>query len=153
MSRHLTGVAVVTSADAAGTPFGMTCNSLTSVTLSPPTLLICVDLRSRTLAALRDRRAFAVNLLRDGSRSTAELFASSGMDRFDQVRWRGSPVTGLPWLVDDTHAMAECRISDLITVGDHAVVFGTVVNVEGGEGGPLLYGRRAYSDARAVPAS
>lgn len=145
MSSYFTGVTIVTSLDADERPHGMTCNSLASVTLSPPMLLVCLDLRSGTLAALRARSGFVVNLLHDGARGEAELFASPGPDRFDRVTWRRSPVIGLPWLAEAAYAIAECEVADTITVGDHVVVLGFVVNVEQGLGNPLLYGMRTFS--------
>src|SRR5439155_979792 len=42
MSAFPTGVAVVTTTDADGRPHGMTCSSVCSVTLEPPTLLVCL---------------------------------------------------------------------------------------------------------------
>ncbi|MGH3182885.1 MAG: flavin reductase family protein [Streptosporangiaceae bacterium] len=41
MGRFVTGVAVITTLDAGGQPHGMTVNSLTSVSLDPPLLLVC----------------------------------------------------------------------------------------------------------------
>jgi flavin reductase (DIM6/NTAB) family NADH-FMN oxidoreductase RutF len=145
MSTYFTGVTVVTTVDGAGRPHGLTCTSLTSVTLAPPTLLVCLDVRSGTLAALRHRAGFVVNLLHDGARATAELFASHAEDRFERTAWRGSAYLDLPWLADDTCAAAECRVVDTVPVGDHVVVFGRVVNVADGTGNPLLYGLRTFS--------
>ncbi|MGQ0838775.1 flavin reductase family protein [Actinokineospora sp.] len=152
MSSYFTGVAIITSVDGDGRPHGLTCNSLTSVTLSPPTLLICLDERSGTLSAVRSCAGFVVNLLHAGGRRAAEVFASTKPDRFDQVTWERSARTGLPWLVEDTHAMAECVLADIKVVGDHAVVFGTVVNVEIGAGSPLLYGSRTFTGAPELDA-
>lgn len=55
MCSFPTGVTVVTTLDAAGEPFGMTCTSMTSVTLRPPTLLVCLRVGSATLEAVRNR--------------------------------------------------------------------------------------------------
>lgn len=155
MGSYFTGVTVVASVDGAGGLHGLTCNSLSSVTLDPPTLLVCLDVRSGTLGAVLDSGAFTVNLLGDSARSTAELFASPQPDRFERVAWRRTALTGLPWLVEDALAVAECRVSDSVAVGDHVVVFGRVVNIENGTGSPLLYGMGRFSATSrpAVPAS
>jgi flavin reductase (DIM6/NTAB) family NADH-FMN oxidoreductase RutF len=144
MGSFPTGVAVVTALDPAGQPHGMTCTSLTSVTVEPPTLLVCLDVRSGTLAAVVSGGWFAVNLLRDGARSTAELFAGPVPHRFRHVGSRPSPTAGVPWLAE-TVAAAECRVSRTVTAGDHEVVFGEVVAVACTGGSPLLYGRRQFS--------
>ncbi len=145
MSAYFTGVTIVTSIDPDGHPHGLTCSSLTSVTLSPPTLLVCLGLRCGTLTAIRASGGFAVNLLHSGAQRAAEVFASQAGDRFEQVAWKPSYHVGMPWLVADAHALAECEFADCIKVGDHAVVFGRVVNVENSPGNPLLYGMRAFS--------
>ncbi len=144
MSSFPTGVAVVTAVDAAGAPHGMTCTSLTSVSVDPPTLLVCLDRRSGTLAAVLSGGWFAVNLLRDGARATAELFAGPVPHRFRHVRSRPSPSAGVPWLAG-TVAAAECQVVRTVTAGDHEVVFGEVVAVACTGGSPLLYGRRQFS--------
>jgi flavin reductase (NADH) len=142
MSAFPTGVAVVTAAGAAGQPCGMTCSSLTSVTLNPPILLVCLRLGTRTERAVRAGGAFAVNLLPSTSRATAELFAGPVADRFSRVRWAWSP-GGLP-LLTDAFAVADCAVTRTHEVSDHAVVFGRVERVVQSAATPLLYGLRRF---------
>lgn len=144
MSTFPTGVAVVTGLDSDGAPQGMTCSSIASATLLPPTLLVCLRTGSRTLSAVTDRGSFAVNLLHDGGQEVAKLFASPVANRFAQVHWRMSEA-GLPWLGQDAFAIAECTVTDLHTVGDHAVVFGEVTRIAQVPGTPLLYGLRRFA--------
>lgn len=144
MSAFPTGVAVVTSLDAEGEPRGMTCSSITSATLLPPTLLVCLRIGSATLEAIASNGGFAVNLLHAGGQRAAEVFARPGPNRFAQVSWRPSR-SGFPWLVDDAFAMAECQVSDVVTVGDHAIVLGEVREITQTAGTPLLYGLRRFA--------
>jgi flavin reductase (NADH) len=150
MSAFPTGVAVVTSIDHNGRPRGMTCSSLSSVTLAPPTLLACLRTGSATHCAVRYHGSFAVNLLHAGGRHAAELFSSAVEDRFGLIRWRPS-YSGLPWLVADAFALAECTVSGTAEVGDHTVVFGTVDEVIMARATPLLYGMRRFSAFCAEP--
>jgi flavin reductase (NADH) len=146
MSRFPTGVAVVTSLDLHGLPRGMTCSSLASVCLNPPTLLVCLRTGSATYAAVQRHGAFAVNLLHAGGRGTAELFAAPIVNRFAQVRWRSSG-NGLPWLVDDAAAIADCRVVRSVPAGDHTVVLGELIELGVGDDiPPLLYGMRRYAE-------
>jgi flavin reductase (DIM6/NTAB) family NADH-FMN oxidoreductase RutF len=144
MSDFPTGVAVVTGMHADGTPRGMTCSSVVSVTMQPPTLLVCLRVGSGTLEAIASHGDFGVNLLHDGGRRAAEVFSCPGSDRFQYVSWRISK-NGIPWLVEDALAVAECRMSQLLTVGDRTVVFGEVCTIDHIAGTPLLYGRRRYA--------
>lgn len=143
MSAFPTGIAVVTSLDAEGRPRGMTCSSLVSATLCPPTLLVCLRIGSSTLEAVTSSGGFAVNLLHEGGRHAAEVFSGSEPDRFSQVRWKRS-WSGLPWLSQDAFAMAECRVSGSQEVGDHALVLGEVGRISQIAGIPLLYGLRSF---------
>lgn len=146
MSSFPTGVAVISSFDQHGRPHGMTCTSLSSVTLKPPTLLVCLNRHSGTLAALHAYGSFAINLLHARARRAAEIFSGPAPDRFGQVRWRLSSVAGLPWLVEDAFALAECTVRGSSIVGDHEVVLGEVCEVVvHGSDVPLLYGMRQFS--------
>ncbi|HEX4816295.1 MAG TPA: flavin reductase family protein [Nonomuraea sp.] len=148
MGTFPTGVAVVTSVGADGFPRGLTCSSLTSVAVRPPTLLICLHTRSTTLEALRASGRFAVNLLRAESRHVAELFARPVADRFAHVAWALSAANGQPRLVEDAVAFAGCRVAGSLLVGDHAVVLGEVTDVTRPGGVPLLYGLRRFASWR-----
>ncbi|MFC5055773.1 flavin reductase family protein [Saccharothrix xinjiangensis] len=144
MAAFPTGVAVVASTGAGGVPYGMTCSALCSVSLEPPTLLVCLR-HGATLDAVLGRGTFAVNLLHDRARATAELFASAVPDRFEHVRWQDHPAGG-PYLFDVTHAVVHCRVVSTTEVGDHAAVFGGVSAIHSQpHPTPLLYGLRRYS--------
>ncbi|GAA3463245.1 flavin reductase family protein [Saccharothrix longispora] len=144
MGSFPTGVAVVTAVGADGAPRGMTCTSLASVTLDPPTLLVCLDTARRTTAAVR-RGRFGVNLLHAPGRRAAEVFSSPVPDRFGAVAWRSAAVTGMPWLFEDSLAFAGCVVRESTVVGDHVVVLGEVSEINWSGGTPLMYGRREFS--------
>jgi flavin reductase (DIM6/NTAB) family NADH-FMN oxidoreductase RutF len=148
MSAFPTGVVVVTSMGADGHPRGLTCSSLASVTVHPPTLLVCLNTRSGTLEALIGSRRFAVNLLHTDARWVAKLFAEPVPDRFARVAWAPSAREGMPRLVDDAFAFADCRVSQIFDVSDHAVVVGEVSDISYRTAVPLLYGMRRYSSWR-----
>ncbi|QSB16314.1 flavin reductase family protein [Natronosporangium hydrolyticum] len=145
MSGFPSGVAVVCAVDQQQRPHGMTCTSLCSVTVDPPTLLVSLQVASGTLHALRERGSFTLNLLHAQGQGTAELFASRDPDRFGRATWQPSPVVGAPWLTEAAFALAECRVSQLVPVGDHTLVIGAVVNIQQRPDTPLLYGLRQFA--------
>jgi flavin reductase (DIM6/NTAB) family NADH-FMN oxidoreductase RutF len=146
MAEFPTGVAVLTAFGPDGRPHGMTCSSVCSVTLSPPTLLVCVRSGSPTLAAIVAGSRFAVNLLHDRASETARLFASGDPDRFSRVRWDAGPEAAGPHLADDALAVAHCAVARTEPVGDHVVVFGEVRRIVREPGrDPLLYGQRRFA--------
>ncbi|MDJ0345999.1 flavin reductase family protein [Streptomyces sp. H10-C2] len=146
MSGFPTGVTVVTAYTPEGAPCGMTCSAVCSVTLEPPTLLACLRNGSGTLAAALATGSFAVNLLHDGARRTAELFGSQAPDRFAYVPWRATARGAGPGLFEDAHAVADCRVTAAHHVGSHTVILGQVLHVVlESTSGPLLYGLREYA--------
>lgn len=147
MAAFPAGVAVVTTADEGGQQHGMTCTAVSSVSVSPPTLLVCIQHSSRTLAVLSRTGSFAVNLLDDRARAVAELFASQRPNRFEHVAWTARPGCGGPHLAHDAHSIADCRVTGSVPVADHVVVFGEVFRVTTGNDArprPLVYGMREY---------
>ncbi|MFJ9614986.1 flavin reductase family protein [Streptomyces noursei] len=155
MSTFPTGVAVVTTGGPEDPPRGLTVSSVSSVSLDPPTLLVCLNRNSRTLESVLEQRTFAVNLLHAGARSAATLFASGDPHRFDAVEWANSAEFGGPHLVRDAHAIADCRVSRTLRVGDHEVIFGEIFRVEQElpeDADPLLYGMRTFASWPAAAA-
>ncbi|MEU6115248.1 flavin reductase family protein [Streptomyces sp. NPDC047117] len=145
MSSFPTGVAVVTTTDHEGAPRGMTCSSVCSVSLAPPTLLVCLRDGSPTLAAILKSGMFAVNLLHEGAQEAAELFASGDPHRFHALPWEETPDTAGPHLIRDAHTVADCDVTLTQQVGDHITVFGQARRIVRRHGvPPLLYGLRQF---------
>jgi flavin reductase ActVB len=145
MASFPSGVAIVTTVDADGEPRGLTTTAVCSVSAEPPTVLVCVDLASRTLAALRECRRFAVNFIGEGRSELCLLFASKAEDKFARVAWRPTE-TGMPLLADDVLAWADCATVHELEVGDHVLL---VARVEAGGvqpelEPPLMYYRRSW---------
>lgn len=136
IGRFATGVAVVTAFDG-GQPHGMTVNSLTSVSLEPPLLLVCLTTGARTTAAVVSEGRFAVNILSARQEKIALRFARRGEDHF-----AGLPLTygahGIP-VVPDALAHLECTVERHFQAGDHDVVFGAVQRVCDRAGTPLAF--------------
>ena len=152
MASYPAGVAIVTTLDMDGTPRGLTTTAVSSVSAEPPLLLVCVDLTSRTLPALRDGGRFVVNFLREGRSELARLFASKADDKFEQVEWRPS-ASGMPVLVADALAWAECATVNEIEPGDHVILLGQVEDGTGAvdEDAPLMYYRRSWGVWKPAP--
>jgi flavin reductase (DIM6/NTAB) family NADH-FMN oxidoreductase RutF len=145
MASFPSGVAIVTTVSDDGALRGLTTTAVCSVSAHPPTILVCVDLASRTLAALRARRRFVVNLMGEGRSELCLLFASKEEDKFAHVAWRPT-AAGLPVLHGDVLAWAECSTLRELEIGDHVVLVALV-----DDGGvhpelqtPLMYYRRSW---------
>ncbi|CAB4688879.1 MAG: flavin reductase [Actinobacteria bacterium] len=143
LGRWGTGVSVITAQSSEG-PAGGTVNAFTALSLEPPLVLVCFDLSSRTLHAVRESERFAVNILSAAQQETSRLFATKRpqSDKFFETPHRlehGAPVLdgSLAWLV--------CSLDSELRRGDHVIAIGQVL--DGGydeHADPLLYYRGSY---------
>lgn len=138
-------VSVVTAVDEQGLPRGLTCSAVCSLSMAPPSMLVCVNRGNRSLDAIRHSGGFVVNLLRAGRVETSEIFASADPAKFVGAHWRASP-SGLPLLVTDALAYVDCALQAEIAVGSHAILIGLAREAGTGfeDEGPLVYWRRSY---------
>ena len=156
MRMFPSAVSVVTALDACAAPRGLTCSAVTSLSMDPPTMLVCVNQANGSLSAIRRSGGFVVNLLRAGSEAVSEVFASASADKFGALAWRPSPGSGLPWLAEDTLAFVDCRLVAEVAAGSHAILVGLVTHGDLASAtgdGPMVYWGRRYGRWRAADGS
>jgi len=142
MGSFASGVTIVTALDPDGAPRGFTASGMSSLSLNPRLLLICVNAASATLSAIQEQGVFAVNILAEQQRELAQRFASRLPDKFAGVEWQPG-ATGAP-LMAGSLAHAECRVYRVYEGGDHVVILGEVVAAAASDAVPLLYFRGRY---------
>lgn len=147
VGNFATGVTVVTTAND-GMLHGVTANSMTSVSLEPLLLLVCVDKAAHAHAEMLRCRSFGVNMLAGDQRDVSNLFAKTGEP--EEGRLRGGTAfrygqTGCP-LLESSLAHFECVPHATFDAGDHTIFVGRVVDgeVSRPEADPLLYFRGGY---------
>jgi flavin reductase (DIM6/NTAB) family NADH-FMN oxidoreductase RutF len=142
IGHFATGVAVVT-AQHDGVDYGMTASALASLSVEPPTLLVCLSRESVTHSAIHSAGAFGVNVLTESQSEIAERFAGTDRaQRFHELRVRHGKL-GQPLLLDAL-ARLECRVAEPMTGGTHTIFLGTVEDAEADEGAPLTYFRGRF---------
>ncbi len=141
-SRFPTGVTVTTVIGQNGLPFGITVSSFTSVSLSPPLVLICIDHRSPVLRHVAIGKHFGVNVLGEHQQELSIKFSRDCNDRFTDVEWYAGR-TGVP-LLFDVPASFECEAIQSVVAGDHFIVLGRVLHVSSRDGSPLTYVNHCY---------
>jgi flavin reductase (DIM6/NTAB) family NADH-FMN oxidoreductase RutF len=146
MASLPTAVSVVTALDSDGVPRGLTCSAVCSVSADPPQILICVNQRNGSLAAIRHSGAFVVNVLGSSSATLSNRFASPIDEKFADVAWHPAPSSGLPVLDGSAHAFLDCELTADIIAGSHSILVGAVhaCGTDLDATHPLLYWRRAY---------
>jgi flavin reductase (DIM6/NTAB) family NADH-FMN oxidoreductase RutF len=146
LSHFATGVTVVTSLSSEAEPVGTTASAVSSLSLEPPLLLVCLARKSATLAALRVHRAFAVNVLAAGQHELSGHFARSGRAAGWSAVAHHVSHDGLP-LIAGALASVECAVERFLDGGYHEIVIGRVrgLTVDTGETEPLLHYRGSYA--------
>jgi flavin reductase (DIM6/NTAB) family NADH-FMN oxidoreductase RutF len=126
---------------------GFTATSVSSLSLDPPTLIVCVNRSSSSWPTLRGARGFGVNVLTASHRGLAHRFAgrggAEGSARYEDGHWI-TLRSGAP-LLADALASFDCSIEEIIERHSHAIVIGRVEAVRrGGGSGALVYWRGDY---------
>lgn len=143
IGHFASGVTVLTTQND-GVDFGATASAVSSLSLEPPMLLVCLNRRSSTQEAIRASRRLGVNILDEDQGIVAERFASApGTDKFTGLNVeRGEG--GIPLLADSL-AYCECQVAESVSAGTHRVFLCDVTRAVAREGGaPLTYFRGQF---------
>ncbi len=139
------GVSVVTAGDGEERT-GLTVTSAVSLSIDPPTMIICVNRNASALAVIARRRHFCVNLLAADHEAIANRFAGvsgvKGPARYVEADWRPQ-ATGALALQGDL-ASIDCEVEEMIERHSHVIVIGAVRAITTQSGEPLVYSRGRY---------
>lgn len=145
IGHFASGVTVITTA-AGDRLHGMTANAVSSLSLDPVMMLICVDKTSHTHRVLDAGGVFTVNILGEHQEAMSRIFAKKGEPETGTLRGQAFRLgqTGAP-ILDGCLAFVECRVASVLDGGDHSIFLGEVVS-EGvaEEIRPLLFYRGGY---------
>lgn len=131
MGRMVQGVCVVTTV-ADGHDHAMTANTVTSVSLDPLLVLVCVETESRWHDAVLEHGHWGISVLSADQRALSEWFATRGRPlhgQLDRAPFHRGPETGVA-LLDGAMTRLEVRTTSTHPAGDHAIVVGEVLSVD-----------------------
>ena len=144
MSHLAAAVNIVTTDGAAGRA-GFTASAVCSVTDSPPTLLVCLNRNASVYSVFQANQVLCVNTLAQHHTQLSNLFGGKTPmpERFAEAAWQ-TLHTGSPVLADAVVAF-DCKISQVVAVGTHDILFCEVqdLKLSSGQQG-LIYFDRAY---------
>jgi 3-hydroxy-9,10-secoandrosta-1,3,5(10)-triene-9,17-dione monooxygenase reductase component len=141
LGHFATGITIVTATEE-GAPVGFSCQSFAALSLDPPMVILAPAKSSTSWPRIARAGAFCVNILGEHQEAVCRAFAVSGGNKFDGVEWTPG-VTGAP-LIDGSLATIECTLGAIYEGGDHELVTGHVVDMEIGEGSPLIFYRSGF---------
>ena len=147
--RHLmgcfaTGIAVATINDPELGRIGITINSLTSVSLTPPMVLFCLDKKAHIYAPFKRANHFAINILEAGQEDVSQHFANYRKFAEPAKIWDRAK-HGCP-IIKGTLGWAVCRKAAIYKGGDHSIFLTEVIDLKmrETEKKPILYFRGRY---------
>lgn len=149
LGMFATGITVLTTRAADGSPVGLTVNSFNAVSLSPPLVVWSLSRHLAQREAFERCEYYAVNVLAADQEALSRRFASKDADRFAGLAW-DEGIDGTP-LLRNCCAHFEVRNGVRHEGGDHLVFVNEVVRFERFERNPLLYFAGAYRHIAPLP--
>lgn len=144
-----TGVTVVTAMDD-DTPVAMVIGSFGSVSLDPPLVEFMPGTASNTWPLIEQAGTFGVNVMGADQLDVCNGFFTKQVDPFEAHSWEPSAVTGSPRLAGCA-AWIDCSIDQVVEAGDHYIVIGRVLELDGDpDRDPLVFHHGAYGSFREL---
>ena len=133
--RFPTGVAIVTALAEGRQPVGMTISSFNSVSLAPALVSWCIDRGAASYAAFTAASEFSISVLSEDQADLAMRFAKRGANKFHDIAMKRREAP----LIADACAWFKCETYRHISLGDHAMLIGRVIDFYAGNARPLIF--------------
>lgn len=129
--RRLAGGVVVITAGRDDDITGMTVTSLTSLSATPPRLLVSINRQASSFPLIERHRTFGVNILGSDQQEVADRFSNGqlkGRQRFEGAAWTAG-ASGVP-LLTNALATVECQAEEIMERHSHAIIVGRLLGME-----------------------
>lgn len=142
MGKFGTGVTVASTC-VGETTWGMTANAVTSVSLTPPLVLLCVARDSQSHRNITQGGCFALSILSAEDQAISDRFAFTGPKDFSGLETHTAE-TGSPILASAI-GWVDCKLRDVFPGGDHDILVGEILAGDFRDAAPLLYFDGGYA--------
>ncbi|MDH3705869.1 MAG: flavin reductase family protein [Acidimicrobiia bacterium] len=144
-----TCVTVVTAMDG-DEPVAMVIGSFGSVSLDPPLVEFMPGTSSSTWPRIERAGSFCVNVMGADQLDVCNAFFTKQEDPFSIHEWQVSDTSGAPRLAGSA-AWIDCDIDQVVEAGDHYIVIGRVLELDGDpDRDPLVFHHGAYGSFREL---
>ncbi|MBD8007195.1 flavin reductase [Bacillus norwichensis] len=141
IGHFASGVTIITTTNE-GVDFGITASAVTSLSMEPPMLLVCVNQNTGTCNAISKSKLFGVHILHEDQGELALQFARPNTNKFEGIDITYGKL-GAP-ILREALAHMECRVVKEVTGGTHSVFLAEVVNADVEDKNPLAYYRGKF---------
>ncbi|HJQ05464.1 MAG TPA: flavin reductase family protein [Nocardioides sp.] len=145
MASVATPVSIVTTIELFGQPYGTTVSAFSSLSMTPPMVLVSLDAGSSLLGMIERSGSFGLNVLAADQAELALRFANKSPGRFTNTEW--AEECGAARLAGAA-AWVGCAVADIVDGGDHRILLGNVTSVDVTDREPLTYHARTFGTHR-----
>ena len=144
--RGITSTVTVVSVNNGENKQAMTATSVTSLSLDPPSMLVCINHEASIHEVMKEGLGFCINILSLGQENLAEICSIKGKEeqRFLEGNW--SELEKIPYNIDSQSNLF-CNCVQAIQNSTHTIYVGEVTGViNKNTFDPLLYKDGNYLD-------
>ncbi len=142
LANFATGVTII-STRSGEKIYGITVNSFSSVSLTPPLVQFCLSKGNIIISMIQASSVFAVNILSEEQKHLAQIFSNPAEAKFENFTNKESWQRGAP-ILPNCLASLDCSLEQIIEGGDHQILLGRVLHFASQDKQPLLYYGGSY---------
>ena len=138
-------VSVISAKDSSGNLFAMTASSVTSLTMDPPSILVCVNNGATIHDVLMKGENLCINILQKTQQEISNICSTKELEstRFQNNFWDTSDIP----FIKDSQANIFCKVDETVSYHTHKIVIGSVIHSQSAETfNTLMYADGGYLD-------
>ena len=136
-------VSVISTKDSSNKPYAMTASSVTSLTIDPPSILVCVNKYASIHDVLIPGKDLCINILQNNQQEISNLCSSKQLEseRFKNDFW---DIVNIPF-IKDAQSNIFCKVEETIPYHTHKIVIASVKSSQSAETfNTLMYADGGY---------
>ena len=124
MRKYIYSVSIMSNRDSNDNPNAITVSSVTSISMEPPSILICINKSSKIHDSIVSGSKFCINLLTKDQHELSNICSDDQKhdQRFVDQNWN---LDNLPFL-ENAQANIFCKVDKLSSYHTHTIVIGLV---------------------------
>ena len=138
-------VSVISAKDSAGNLYAMTASSVTSLTMDPPSILVCVNNGASIHDTLVQGKVFCINILKKSQQEISNLCSSK---KLESERFKNDflDIDETPF-IKDAQSNIFCKVDETVPYHTHKIVIANVLRAQSSDTfNTLMYADGGYLD-------
>lgn len=124
MRKYVYSVSILSNLDLNSNPNAITVSSVTSISMDPPSILVCINKMSKIHQSVSIGSKFCINLLKKNHEDLSNICSKTGSNelRFINENWN---LDSLPY-IENAQANIFCHVDKIYSYHTHSIVIGIV---------------------------